>query len=455
MGDYRRWVPGYEEKRGKRRKVEEDKWGEDHELWRMDLRDFDLGIVEDKIERAAREAYTKYLLVDPKSRRLVVVVPSVMPHPLLNILLGTLFSNFSMSSITLLSPPILSAVASGCRSAMVVDIGWRETTVTAVYDYREISQSMTTRAMRTVNVEMAKLLEQYDRQDQKDPPAQNNPEAEEKEKPPTLSVTLEQAEEATTRLAWIPPTRTPQNPTSPSPSISLPSPSSPTQSIQIPFPTLAEPIENALLPRTPHPDDNEHPLPLLIYTSLLHLPPDVRATCMSRILFTGGGANIPGLKPRLVDEVTMLVHERGWNSGDARRTRQQQLQKAEKQNIIQEDRQLNSITEVAPPPSAPHPSDSTSTPLIPSLLPQETDEITEKLHREKIKGTKQEISGLVRGVETLGAWAGASLVANLRIKGVVEVERDAFLQHGLAGTRKEGDVGVGRERGVWTLGAWG
>ena len=37
------------------------------------------------------------------------------------------------------------------------------------------------------------------------------------------------------------------------------------------------------------------------------------------------------------------------------------------------------------------------------------------------------VSGVVRGVETLGAWAGASLLANIRIQGIVDIEREAYL----------------------------
>ncbi len=74
------------------------------------------------------------------------------------------------------------------------------------------------------------------------------------------------------------------------------------------------------------------------------------------------------------------------------------------------------------------------------------------------------VSGVIRGVETLGAWAGASLLANLRIRGVVDIDRDSFLQHGLAGARREAEVNVATqrnlprartgERGGWTLGTW-
>ena len=81
------------------------------------------------------------------------------------------------------------------------------------------------------------------------------------------------------------------------------------------------------------------------------------------------------------------------------------------------------------------------------------------------------VAGVVRGVETLGAWAGASLLAHLRVKGVVEIERDRFLAHGLGGASLAKEVsvvereGVGRarsglgaggkgDRASWTLGVW-
>lgn len=37
-------------------------WGEEHELWRIDTRGLDLGLVGDKVERAMREAITKFVL---------------------------------------------------------------------------------------------------------------------------------------------------------------------------------------------------------------------------------------------------------------------------------------------------------------------------------------------------------------------------------------------------------
>ena len=490
VGDYRRWLPGYDERPQRKQSVET--WGNDYELWKMDVRGSDLGIIEDKIERAVREAFTKYLLLDSKSRRLLVILPSIMPHQLLSTVLNTLFNNFQPPSITLLSPPILSTVAAGCRSGLVVDIGWRETIITSVYDYREVAQVRTTRAMRMLTLEMAKLLERYDKGTRKEESmaTMESPrvlEMTEVEHPAYLNVGLNQAEEVTTRMAWCKSrtnasaTSTPEstsdetgldpvNEEQPNesisatestedPLVSLPSPSSPRHCISIPFSQLAQPVETALLAtsRRRHDlDDHEQPLHNLIYKSLLSIPPNVRSVCMSRIIFTGGGSNIPGLKGRLLFELSAMVQERGWDvvegkAADERRKRLKEISS----NCPQATSTAGEILK------------KRSAEKLASAMPQDANFIDEKLQREREKESKPTISGIIRSVETLGAWAGGSLLANLRIKGVVEIEKDSFLQHGLAGARKEVEThiaqqkgyGAGMTRGMadksgWTLGAW-
>ena len=56
-GDYRKWQAGHDADWRKREQGQE--WGEAHELWKLDLRGVNLGLVGDKIERALREAFTK------------------------------------------------------------------------------------------------------------------------------------------------------------------------------------------------------------------------------------------------------------------------------------------------------------------------------------------------------------------------------------------------------------
>lgn len=488
LGDYRKWLPGYNERPRKKRHL--STWGDDHELWRMDLQGLDLGIVEDRIEKAVREAYSKHLLLDSKSRKLLLIIPSVIPHQLLSTVLSTLFQNFQVPTITLLAPPVLATAAAGCRSSLFIDIGWRETVITATYEYREVSSSRTTRAMKMVTLEVARAIEMHDKRANAKR-AGNSPEEKDEA---MVSMDLEQAEELTVRLVWCRPRSgkfamsndrsssttnlaqvsvagdTPneeprENENEEASSISVPSPSSPRQSLQIPFSSLADPVETALFANNKAHydlDDHEQPLYTLIYKSLLALPPDVRSVCMSRLIFGGGGSNIPGLKSRLLDDVTALVQKRGWNPvyGKAAEERRRRL------------RETN--PSVRAPASAMNEIDSTNksmnaepkVALPASITPQEPDPIEEKLRHDHEKGSKHTVSGVVRGVETLGAWAGGSLLAGLRIKAVVEIEKDTFLQHGLAGARRDADVSVlphksfgpgiakAGEKSSWTLGGW-
>ncbi|KAL9631934.1 MAG: hypothetical protein Q9164_005626 [Protoblastenia rupestris] len=482
VGDYRRWLPGYGERIRKRMRL--DTWGEDHELWRMDLRGFDLGTVEDKVERAVREAYNKYLLLDSKVRKVYLVLPSVLPHQLLNTVMHTLFENFQMPSITLLSPPILSTVAAGCRSGLVVDVGWRETIVTAVYDFREVYQYRTIRGMWMLTRDMARMLERSERQSRQHSVARKTVE-ENNQGDGTVSVDLEQAEEATARMAWCRPrpmmlresstgitssedvcvlsiqeSSSSEGGAMPSSSVdeikftTMPSPCFPRRGLQIPFTAFANVVDDALFAEPDdiwNLDDHEQPLPRLIFNSLLSLPPDARSLCMSRMIFVGGGSNIPGLKPRIIEELATMVKERGWNPvcGKAADQRRRRLQETSGNRKAREPIE----SEI---PAA-------------SMAPQVHDQIDENLRLEREKHTAPTVSGMVRGVESLGAWVGGSLLASLRIKGIVEVEKDTFLQYGLAGAKRESEVSALPQRksygadiprmGIsdktsWTLGAW-
>lgn len=56
-GDYRRWDLGYDKLW--RDRLSGKRWGEAYELWRPDLRELNLGLVGDRVERAMREVFTQ------------------------------------------------------------------------------------------------------------------------------------------------------------------------------------------------------------------------------------------------------------------------------------------------------------------------------------------------------------------------------------------------------------
>jgi hypothetical protein len=59
VGDFKAWQPDYETSDWRKRSSGAP-WGQDHELWQLDVRaGLDLGLVGDKLERILREAFTK------------------------------------------------------------------------------------------------------------------------------------------------------------------------------------------------------------------------------------------------------------------------------------------------------------------------------------------------------------------------------------------------------------
>ena len=453
IGDYRGWAPG---KSGKEETIEN--WGKQHELWCMDLGHFDLGLMEDKLERAMREVYNKFLLTNAGSARLILVLPSILPHPILSSLLTILFNRWTYPSITLLPAPAMAAVAAGVRSALVVDIGWHETIATSIFELREIHTTRSTRAMKTLTQHMGRHLTSL---------KESNTAGLDK----SAEVTFNFVEEIVSRLAWCRPANTADvnkadtaiaqleglstASDTPSPAlaeaavnIDWPSATS-SKSTTLPLRTFSEPFEAAFFASgtpTSFLDDHEWSLPLLVYRELLSLPPDARAVCMSRIVFVGGGAKIPGVCNRVIMEVGAIVKRYGWNAVRGKPV-EQQCEKLKK--IGQGRTNLPSARH-----GVPHPPGK--------------DYVEDKLQKQAAKDTEVGVQGVLRLVESLGSWAGASLLASLKIKGFVEVEREKFISHGLNGAHRDVELSVvpqrqsygpgtlksNGDRSSWTLASW-
>ena len=449
-GDYRDWLRGNlsDDALSQLRTVARDAedWVREHELWRMALRDVDLGLVEDKIERAFRDAYNKYLLTNAGTARLALVLPSLVPHPLLSSILSTLFSRWRIPSITLLPSPTMSAVAAGLRSALVVDLGWAETTATGVYEYREISSRRSTRAMKAVQQEMGKFLSSLAISSS----GNSTPDA--------ITVPFRYCEEVVNRFAWC---RQFGNSSHEEYAlsqkiVSVPSPSNPNSNyLGLPFSKFADPVESVIFARGLEAcelDDDEESTPLLIYNTLLALPPDARGTCMSRIVFVGGGSRIPGLRRRILQEVSALFEKYGWSH-----TRGKVIELEFERQRLQDLNISQSRANMGPQP---HKDTETQS------AKEDIDYVEQKLRRyhNKEKNVPY-VHGIFREVDSLGPWAGASLMVSLKTRGLVEIEREKYIQHGLAGASRDSEshphaadrrsgLRSGGDRTSWTLGGW-
>jgi actin-related protein len=274
----------------------------------------------------------------------MLALPTMLPTPLLSTVLDTFFNTFQAPTVSLMAEPVLSTVAAGLRSALIVDIGWEETVVTAVLEYREVMCRRSIRAGKHLQNEMQKVLAHA-------PCEADIPTASVKVAAASgteiggglqNSISFEECEEIIERLAWCKPFRADRTayestdalstvkeedelqPSSANSkamhddTISIPLTSTlPPTNLTLLFSSLAEPCETSYFGRSKDEhifDDEELPIHWLVYTSLLKLPVDQRAMCMARLILTGGGSNLPGLKDRVFDEVQQLIDTRGWST---------------------------------------------------------------------------------------------------------------------------------------------
>ncbi|KAK6083621.1 hypothetical protein SCUP515_01872 [Seiridium cupressi] len=487
-GDLRVWETGYAA--GWRTRLAGRPWGHHQELYQLECRGQDLALVGDKLERGLRDAFTRYMLIDSKPRRISLVLPPALPLPLLSSVLDTIFSRFQPPSISLLSSPVAAAFAAGMRSALVVDVGWHETTITGVYEYREVNTWRTTRAGKRLLEETRNFLVNVIEGRTPDATQHMSPAADD-------VVSFEDCEEIATRMLWCRKAHRKPNQGAPEglptlheqdeteaidPSedttltpIFLPSYELP-RNVQIPFSRLSEPCETAFFETLYGPanfDDEEMPLHLLVYLSLLKLPVDVRAICMSRIIFTGGCSNILGLRGRIFDEVSLLAEERGWDPIRGRGVHAYKNNPKLKRSGRSSQAGEGPVS-VVPSPATGESKSESAMPLGPAHVTPEEDPIESAVLKEK--GYKPPAQGTLRAIDSMGPWVGASLATQLKIPALAVIDRDLWLQQGIGGASKPNEIdvqaqqtrasrqsmgpggllrGQGASGGSWTLGVWG
>ncbi|KAI0484624.1 actin-like ATPase domain-containing protein [Xylariaceae sp. FL0804] len=506
-GDFRAWEAGYQA--DWRKRASGKPWGADHELWELDIRGQDLALAGDKLERELRESLYKHLFIDSRPRKLTLVLQPTIPLPLLSTVLNTVFNRFQSPSVSLLSSPVMAALAAGTRSALVVDLGWHETTVTAVYEYREVRSWRTIRAGKLLVEETFEFLSQAIRGRPSTAPTEQT--AENNSKFGDAAVSFEECEEVATRMLWckraarqpVPattgglPTLHEHEETETIPAAEDNSPIAirlnsckPPRTVEIPFAQLSQPCEAAFFESDLEPscfDDHEYPVHLVVYRALLQLPLDVRAVCMSRIIFTGGCSNIIGLRGRIFDEVSNLAQERGWDPVQGKRVEQYKTNPKLQRNGSRRGGGGGDDTPALAVAHHPDPADTNGEAAAaaaagpdgaaaPHAAQQPPDQVEAMIRKER--QYRAPVQGSLRAVDSLGPWCGASLAAQLRVPALAVVDREQWLAQGVQGASRPGEVDaraaaaaaqrqsmgpgglmVGRGQAAqpsnWTLGVWG
>jgi hypothetical protein len=246
--------------------------------------------------------------------------------------------------------------------------------------------------------------------------------------------------------------------------------------IAIPKSTVPDFITNTFLSSPSPPDDDEElPISTLLYRSLLSLPPDIRAHCLPRVIFTGhsviANSIIPSLRPRILAALTSEINDFGWSAVRGARPLKHPKRFPELHPRTSNTR-VDASFDTAQEPGKDYVEEKLAKMREKeklATLPVRTNGQAQEGELQPPHGSTTR-HGEVRAVDSLGAWAGASLLMSLKVKGVVEIERSKFLDHGLAGASRDMDVSVvpqrvsslgmggtakGSERTSWTLGVWG
>lgn len=416
-----------------------------------------------------------------------LVLDSELPLPLLSAILDTLFERFQTPSVSLLSSATMSTVAAGVRSALVVNMGWTQTTVTSVYEYREVHSTQSVRAGRWLLDELYKKIIY--------PLVTGQSEIDEEKQDGERVISFEEAEDILCRLMWCRPSafRDSQRDSAQLETVEEQDESeadsashgaqtkgstrvplmttNPPKAIEVSFEKLSDVCDDTFFDPSQVPathDDHDLPIHSLVYRHLLQLPMDVRAICMSRIIFTGGCSNILGLKQRVLDELASIVEKRGWEpvtgkAVDALRNNDKLNRKRASQAS-----QTSQTSREAVTPTSELGDSQNGSPASSSEPSQDLDPIEAKVQRHR--GRTQQMQGQLRALHSLGPWAGASLACLMKQTSMSTIDRDLWLQQGIHGASRPSDIDLkaqqrqsmgagvvraGAGHANWTLGVWG
>lgn len=240
-------------------------------LWNYDLVGASLDKIEQVLERIIYDIYLTDLLIDPKNCKVLVIEPPFFPVPLKNLISKVLLFHMHAQSVRFFPEPVMTTISSGSHSALVIDMGWNQTTITPVFDLRQLYKyaRSTTRAGRWLHEEVRKSLKENG-----------------------CPYGFEFVERFICEAMYA----------------GIASGSDENmytfEGHDIPMEVRYELIENVFFPSsTSNEDDNAQSIAELVSQCLHELGIDLRAALKGQIIITGGISHIPGIKSRLLMEL--------------------------------------------------------------------------------------------------------------------------------------------------------
>ncbi|GME89558.1 unnamed protein product [[Candida] boidinii] len=218
--------------------------------------------------RIIYEVIENQLGIEPRYTKIILVKNDLFPTNINKILNDLLIMDFKVNSVTFLQESICNCIASGIKTAIVIDIGWEMTVITPIFDLRVLQSFIKTtkRASSDVHYKIIENLQQ-----------QNNGEN------TNLSTEFNNIENLIKKRG--------------------------TGNIKV-----DEIVEEVIVPKKSdiYDDDiDEKTIVELVSKLIQELPIDLRAPLSNNIITTGGLAKYPGLKLKLIHKINSVCKLKG------------------------------------------------------------------------------------------------------------------------------------------------
>ncbi|SPO25264.1 related to ACT1 - Actin [Ustilago trichophora] len=140
-------------------------------LWDLDfeqcpddqLRRGKRALVLAQLTQLLRTAFTQHLMVDPKQRKVIIAENPMLPTSIKEMICKVLFNNLQVPSVSFVPAPLLSLLAVGRITGLVLEVGFLESTLMPVYYGRPLTSytMASARAGKRLNARLKRLLLQY------------------------------------------------------------------------------------------------------------------------------------------------------------------------------------------------------------------------------------------------------------------------------------------------------
>ncbi|RKP10767.1 actin family [Thamnocephalis sphaerospora] len=133
------------------------------ELFTPNVGQADPVVLEETLRHYLYDVFYRYLLTDPRQRKVLICESPLMPTEIKNMLARILFQSFQVPSLSFVPSPILSLMTAGVMTGLVLDSGNWETTVMPLFDLRPLTSSVraTPLAGRALSERLRILLLNY------------------------------------------------------------------------------------------------------------------------------------------------------------------------------------------------------------------------------------------------------------------------------------------------------